>query len=94
MRYHKYRYSFHKWLKLKKWDPYKGYRRGKRYHKLLSSGYFENQTWGALQKCWLGFTIAKEKAEWDKIEMYARRIKRLEKELGLTQTDFSDWGVE
>ena len=41
---------------------------------LFPSGYLR-QTWGALHKCWLGFVIAKEKLEWDKIEIYAKRIK-------------------
>jgi hypothetical protein len=47
--------------------------------RLLPSGYFESQTWGALHKCWIGFVIAKEKMEWDKIEIYAKRIQKLEK---------------
>ena len=44
-------------------------------------------------KCWLGFTIAKNKMEDDKLEMYARRIQKLEKQLGRTITDFSNWGI-
>ena len=94
MRYHKYKYSFDKWSRQKRWDPMMHHRKGRKYYDLLHSGYFENQTWGALNKCWLGFVIAKEKNEWDKIDMYARRIQRLEKELGITRTDFSDWGVD
>jgi hypothetical protein len=43
---------------------------------MLPSGYFESQVWGALQKCWIGFVIAKEKGEMDKIEIYARRINK------------------
>jgi len=35
----------------------------------------------ALQKCWLGFTIAKNKHEDDKLEIYARSIQKLEKQL-------------
>ena len=62
--------------------------------RMLPSGYFESQTWGALHKCWIGFVIAKEKMEWDKIEVYAKRIQNLEKELDLEITDFSEWGVE
>ena len=46
----------------------------------LLSGYFESQTWGALHKCWVGFVIAKEKMEWDKIDLYAKRIQNLERE--------------
>ncbi|MDW3627332.1 MAG: hypothetical protein QOK72_11870 [Nitrososphaeraceae archaeon] len=61
---------------------------------ILPSGYFECQTWGALHKCWVGFVIAKEKMEWDKIDLYAKRIQNLERELGIEITDFSDWGIE
>ena len=42
----------------------------------------------------LAWVIAKEKLEWDKIEMYAKRIKKLERELGIEVTDFSEWGIE
>ena len=61
---------------------------------ILPSGYFESQTWGALHKCWVGFVIAKEKMEGDKIDLYAKRIQNLERELGIEVTDFSDWGIE
>ncbi len=27
------------------------------------------------------------------IEIYAKRIKKLERELGIEVTDFSDWGI-
>ena len=66
---------------------------GKKYYDLSSSDYYENQTWGALNKCWLGFVIAKEKEEWDKLDMYARRIQKFERQLGREVTDFSNWGV-
>jgi phage head maturation protease len=62
--------------------------------RILPSGYFESQTSGALHKCWVGFVIAKEKMEWDKIDLYAKRIQNLERELGIEVTDFSDWGIE
>ena len=61
---------------------------------ILPSGYFESQTWGALHKCWVGFVIAKAKMEGDKIDLYAKRIQNLERELGIEVTDFSDWGIE
>lgn len=62
--------------------------------RILPSGFFESQTWGALHKCWIGFIIAKEKEEWDKIDLYAERIQKLQKELSIEVTDFSDWGIE
>ena len=94
MRYHKYRYNYTKWVKQTGWDPFKYEKKGKKYYDLLSSDYYENQTWGALQKCWLGFTIAKNKHEDDKLVMYARRIQKLEKQLGRDVTDFSNWGIQ
>ena len=95
MRYHKYRYSLNRWLNLKKWDPLKSHKKGNRYYEILPSLYYENQTYGALNKCWLGFVIAKEKGELDKLEMYARRIQKLERQLGRREiTDFSNWGIE
>ena len=93
MRYHKYRYNYTKWVKQTGWNPFKYEKKGKKYYDLLGSDYYENQTWGALNKCWLGFVIAKEKEEWDKIDLYARRIQKLERQLGRTITDFSNWGV-
>jgi len=76
-------------------DPFQYYRKGLKYDDyLLPSGYYVSQTWGALHKCWIGFVIAKEKHEFDKLEMYASRICNLERELGIEITDFSDWGIE
>jgi hypothetical protein len=32
--------------------------------------------------------------EWEKIDLYAKRIQKLERELGIEVTDFSGWGIE
>ena len=62
----------------KEQGSYKYYKKGWKYgDRLLSSGFYEGQTYGALEKCWVGFVIAKEKLEWDKIEIYAKRIQNL-----------------
>lgn len=82
MRYHKYRYSTDKWMRQKKWDPFKHIKKGYKYYELLPSLYYPNQTYGVLNKCCLGFVIAKEKGEFDKLEIYARRIQKLERQLG------------
>jgi hypothetical protein len=75
-----------------KFDPNQFYRKGWKYGDyLLPSGFYVSQTWGALHKSWVGFVIAKEKYEWDKLEMYAKRIRKLERELGIEVTDFSNW---
>ena len=93
MRYHKYRYKYDKWAKQTKWDFLKYEKKGQKYYDILPSLYYTNQTYGALNKCWLGFVIAKDKEEWDKLDMYARRIQKYERQLGREVTDFSNWGL-
>ena len=76
-------------------DPYKYIRKSRKYgDRLLPSGFYEGPTYGALHKAWLGFVIAIKKLEWDKIDLYAKRIQNLQRELGIEVSDFSDWGVE
>jgi hypothetical protein len=60
---------------------------------LLDSFYFENQAWGALHKVWKGYTIAKNKDEYDKMELYARRIQELQHDLGLEVSSFPNIGM-
>ena len=68
---------------------------GRKYYDLKPSSYYSNQTYGALNKSWLGFVIAKEHGgEWDNLEMYVRRVQKLELQLGREITDFSNWGIE
>ena len=43
--------------------------------KMLDSGFFENQVWGALHKAWKGYVIAKNKDEYEKMVHYARIIR-------------------
>jgi hypothetical protein len=43
--------------------------------KMLDSGFFENQVWGALHKAWKGYVIAKNKGEDEKLQVYARRVQ-------------------
>lgn len=83
--------SFNKWIKQKKGNPLKHDRNGYKYYDLLPSLYYSNQTYGALNKSWFGFIIAKEHGELDKLEMYAKRIQKLERHLGRDIIDFSDW---
>ena len=68
--------------KKSRWDFGKYYREGSRYHERVPSGYYTNQTWGALNKCWVGYMIALNKWEFDKEIMYAKRIQKLQRELG------------
>src|ERR687888_666995 len=61
--------------------------------KMLDSGFFENQVWGALYKAWKGYTIAKNKGEDDKLELYAHRVQGLQHDLGLPISSFDDIGM-
>jgi hypothetical protein len=55
---------------------------------VLKSGYTVNQTWKGLRKAWLGYTIAKNKGEDDRMMYYASVIQKLRKELGLPVANF------
>jgi hypothetical protein len=61
--------------------------------KMLDSGFFENQVWGALHKAWKGYTIAKNNGEDDKMEVYARRVQELQHDLGLEVSSFPNIGM-
>ena len=61
--------------------------------KVLDSIFTENQTWGALHKCWKGYTIAKNKFELARMEYYARVIQKLQNELGLPISSFSELNI-
>lgn len=74
--------------KKNRWDFGKYNREGSRYHEVLPSGFYSNQVWGALQKCWVGYCISINKWEFKKQIMYAKRIRRLQRDLGLELTDF------
>jgi hypothetical protein len=61
--------------------------------KMLESGSFENKVWGAIHKAWKGYTIAKNKYEYDKLEHYARIIQECQYDLGLPISSFDDIGM-
>jgi len=65
-------------------------RTGRLRGKLLDSGFYEDQTWGALNKAWLAYTISCKHDDWDRRKYYAAVIQKLEGELGLKKYDFSE----
>jgi hypothetical protein len=85
---YKSRRNYNTFYNKNRWDVGKYFREGNRYHEVLPSGYYTNQAWGALQKCWVGYNIAINKWEYDKQRMYAKRIRKLQRELGLELSDF------
>jgi hypothetical protein len=61
--------------------------------KMLNSGFFENQVWGALHKAWKGYTIAKNKDEYGKMVHYARIIQESQHDLGRKVSSFPNIGM-
>ena len=49
---------------------------------ILKSGYTVEQTWKALSNAWLGYTIAKNKGEQERMGHYASVIQKLQRTSG------------
>ena len=88
MRSFKYRRNYNTFSQKHGFDPTQYYKIRRKYHRLLDSWFYDNQTWGVLHKCWVRYCIAKNKGEYEKEIMYANRIQQLEKELGIKVSDF------
>jgi hypothetical protein len=58
--------------------------------KMLDSGFYENEVWGALHKAWKGYVIAKNKGEDEKMQVYAQRVQELQHDLGLPISSFDN----
>lgn len=58
---------------------------------MLPSGFTVNQTWVALCKSWNGFLIAKTEFNYDDMRQYIGQIRKLQKDLGLEQTEFDGY---
>ena len=97
MKYHKFNrkgrydmFALHTYLKSQKKTMYM-LKTGR--SKKLDSFFLDNQVWGALLKCWKGYVIAKNKDEYDKMELYARRIQECQHDLGLVVSSFPNIGM-
>ncbi|MGC1931225.1 MAG: hypothetical protein WA667_19825 [Candidatus Nitrosopolaris sp.] len=76
----------------------KGYRNLKKTSRrrdnvLLDSGYYSTQAWGALNKCWKGFKIAKSEFDMKNMFHYAKGIRRLQWELNISVSEFPRFGL-
>jgi hypothetical protein len=60
---------------------------------LLYSGFYDTETWGALKKCWKGYKIAKSEGDYEKMEFYAKGVRKFERELNISVTDFPQFGL-
>jgi hypothetical protein len=97
MKYHRFNrlgrydmFAVHTYLKSRKKQDYM-VNTGR--SKMLDSGFFENQVWGALHKAWKGYVIAKNKDEYEKMQHYARIIQESQHDLGLEVSSFDNIGM-
>jgi len=58
--------------------------------KLLDSGFYQDQTWGALGKAWLAYIISCKHDDWRRRKYYAAVIQKLEGELNIQKYDFPE----
>jgi hypothetical protein len=86
-----FRRSAREWLQIKKRNMAKTYTR--RDKVLLKSDYYDNQGWGCLKKCWLGYKIAKSEGDTEKMIYYAKGIRRLQNDLDVEISDFYHLGL-
>jgi hypothetical protein len=60
-------------------------------YEMLPCGYTRNQTWIALCKSWNGFLLAKRECDHADVKRYIGQIRKLQKDLGLEQTEFEGY---
>ena len=60
---------------------------------LLDSGHYSTTAWGALNKCWKGFKIAKSEFDMNNMFHYAKGIRRLQRELNKSVSEFPQFGL-
>jgi hypothetical protein len=59
-------------------------------YRWLSSEFAEKRTYCSLKRAWIGFKIAKQKGNHDKMKYYAEGVQKFQRQLGLTVSSFSD----
>ena len=61
--------------------------------KIFESGFSDTQAWGALDKCWTGYKIAKSEWDAEKMKYYAKGIRKFQRELEISVLDFPQLGL-
>ncbi len=57
------------------------------------SNYTKDQTWDTLRKVWQSFEKARVKSDASKMIEYAKKIRSLQRNLGINQTKFPRFGL-
>ena len=56
----------------------------------LPSGYAKKRTYRSLKRAWIGFKIAKQEGNHDKMKYYAEGIQKFQRQLRLPVSNFSN----
>ena len=62
-------------------------------NKIIDSGFTLGESWGCLEKAWVGYRAAKRLENDEDMKLYASIIQRLEKELKIEVNDFPELGL-
>jgi hypothetical protein len=60
----------------------------------LPSGYAKKKTYRSLKRAWIGFKIAKQEGNHDKMKYYAEGVQKFQRQLGIAVSTFSDISKE
>ena len=63
------------------------------YHPIYNKDRRRTPEWGALHRAWVGYVIAKNQDDLDKMKKYAIVIRKFQRRLNIAISDFLDIGV-
>jgi hypothetical protein len=67
--------------------------RRKYFHCIQCGSDVDTETWGGLRKCWKGFRIAKVDGDAEKQKYYAKGIRKFQRELKISVSEFPRFGL-
>jgi hypothetical protein len=63
------------------------------YHPIYNKHRRRTPEWGALDRAWVGYVIAKSQCDYEKMRKYAIVIRKFERRLNIAINDFPDIGI-
>jgi hypothetical protein len=73
-------------------SPY-GYGSRATYHPIYNKHRRTTPEWGALDRAWVGYVIAKSQEDYEKMRKYAIVIRKFERRLNIAINDFPEIGI-
>jgi hypothetical protein len=72
-------------------SPYKSFRTT--YRPIYNKHRKRTPEWGALDRAWVGYVIAKSQEDYEKMRKYAIAIRKFERRLNIAINDFPEIGI-